>query len=95
MTAARWIGAGIPLLLLTAAAALAAMLHAEQRQTRWRAARTAEQHARPPCSCPHRAALDELALHRAAVEHACCPGWWEPSHTYSHHPDCTKEPCHA
>ncbi|MFJ2675093.1 hypothetical protein [Streptomyces sp. NPDC087525] len=95
MTAARWIGAGIPLLLLTATAVLAALIHAEQRQSRRRAARTAEQHARPPCPCPHRAALDELALHRAAVEHACCPGWWEPGHFYSHHPDCTKEQHHA
>lgn len=34
MTVARWIGAGIPLLLLTATTALIALLHAEHRQTR-------------------------------------------------------------
>lgn len=35
--------------------------------------------------------LNELALHRTAVEHACCPGWWEPSHVYRPHPDRTRE----
>ncbi|MGW6741700.1 hypothetical protein ACWGDX_13395 [Streptomyces sp. NPDC055025] len=90
MTAARVLGAAMPLLLLTAAAAVAVLLHAEDRAIRRREARAAEQRARPPCA-PCRAVLDELELHRAAVRHACCPGWWTPARTYAHHPDCTKE----
>lgn len=91
MTTARILGAAMPLLLLTAAIAVFALLHAEHRATRRREARQAEQRARPPCPGPCRAVLDELELHRAATKHACCPGWWTPAHTYAHHPDCTKE----
>ncbi|MFF1957994.1 hypothetical protein ACFVWX_13510 [Streptomyces sp. NPDC058220] len=100
MTVARILGAAVPALLLTAAAILAALLHQEARRARRRRARVAEQRARPapawpPDLAPLLALIDELALHRDATRHACCPGWWEPSHTYSHHPDCTKEQHHA
>lgn len=91
MNAARVLGTAMPLLLLTAAAAVAVLLHAEDRRIRRREARTAEQRARPPCA-PCRAVLDELEMLRAAVRYACCPGWWRPGHLYVHHPDCTKGP---
>ncbi|MFI5755650.1 hypothetical protein [Streptomyces sp. NPDC051569] len=93
---ARIVGGGVPVLLLVAAVVLAVLLLQEGRRARRAEAAAAERAARPASPVnPYAALLDELALLRAAVEYACCPGWWEPSHLYRHHSDCTRETDHA
>ncbi|MEW1719804.1 hypothetical protein [Streptomyces sp. NPDC093109] len=93
---ARIVGAAYPVLLLVAVVLLVALLLREGRRTRRAAAVAAERGARPASPVhPYAALLDEVALLRAAVEYACCPGWWEPGHLYRHHPDCMKESDHA
>ncbi|WP_133243335.1 hypothetical protein [Streptomyces scopuliridis] len=90
----RALGLVYPLLLLGAVLVLVVLLAAEGRRDRRARARRAEQLARPP-AVSFAALLDELAIHREAVRHACCAGWWTPGHLYRHHPDCTKEQHHA